>query len=364
MHKSHSCAISVPRYLPAWVILFAAFALPAHALESECDNLKNAPAHQLLTVLRTVDPKLCAMNEEMVAKVKDNLPKATDAYAEYFDAAAFRNLQRDFRANDQESVTYRMLPNARAYVRIHAFNERIPQLVIGALQHLSRDKPLTGLVLDLRDNPGGLVRSAVGVAAAFLPTGALVASMDGEDPASKREMRAHPDDYLSGDEEDFLVGLPAQFKTLPITVLVNRGSASASEILAGALQDHGRAVVVGTKTYGKGTVQTIIPLPDDTAVKFTTAYFHTPKGRRVDGQGVSPDVLIARYARPSTDKSEGLSAVIYSTITMPDSACVLKLEGTTPVALDLSQWTKRDREDCQLQQAMLWLNAQRLAKAR
>ena len=147
-------------------------------------------------------------------------------------------------------------------------------------------------------------------------------------------------------------------------MLVNRGSASASEILAGALQDHGRAVVIGSKTFGKGTVQTIIPLPDDTAVKFTTAYFYTPKGRRVDGQGVSPDISIARYARPSMDKSEGLSALIYSTITTPESACVLKVDSTTPVALDMSQWPKLDREDCQLQQAMLILNAQRLAKAR
>lgn len=123
-------------------------------------------------------------------------------------------------------------------------------------------------------------------------------------------------------------------------------------------------MLVGTKTYGNGTVQTIIPLPDNTAVKYTTAYFYTTKGHRVDGQGVNPDVSIARHARPSMDKSEGLSAVIYSTITMPDSACVLKLEGVTPVALDMSQWPKRDREDCQLQQAMLVLNAQRLAKAR
>lgn len=226
MNNAHSSAISISRRLHGCLVtvLFAAFALPASALDSECENLKNASSHKFLVMLRTVDPKLCAMSEEMVDKVKDNLPKESDAYAEYFDAAAFRDLQRDFRSSDRDSVTYRLLPNARAYIRIHAFNERIPQMVIAALQHLARDssKPLAGLVLDLRDNAGGLVRSAVGVAAVFLPAGAMVVSMDGEDPDSKREMRAHPDYYLGQDEEDFLAGLPAQIRTLPITVLVNK----------------------------------------------------------------------------------------------------------------------------------------------
>ncbi len=343
-------------------------AAPALAVESECEILKSSSARKLLAALRTMDSQNmdCVMGEELVAKVVDRLSKEADPYAGHFNVEAFRNLQRDLRGSDRDAVTYRLLPNARAYVRIHSFNERVPEQLIEALQHLARDAPesLTGLVLDLRDNPGGLVRSAVGVAAAFLPSGALVVSTDGEGTDSKLEMRAHPDDYLTMDQEDYLTELPAQIKTLPITVLVNKGSASASEILAAALQDHGRAVIVGTKTYGKGSVQTIIPLSDDTAVKFTSAYFYTPNGRRVEGQGVSPDVLIARSARLVADKGEGPSVPAQSTIPTRASACVLKLETMTPVTLDTSQWPSRDKEDCQLQQAMLLLNSQRVAKAR
>ena len=160
----------------------------------------------------------------------------------------------------------------------------------------ARSVDLKGLVLDLRNDPGGLLNGAVGVAAAFLPADTLVTSTDGRTEDSKRRYTANPNDYLRGHKDDYLKQLPAAIKNVPMIVLVNGGSASASEIVAGALQDHKRAVVLGTQTFGKGSVQTILPLSNNTAIKLTTARYFTPSGRSIQAKGITPDIIVEETA--------------------------------------------------------------------
>jgi carboxyl-terminal processing protease len=154
-----------------------------------------------------------------------------------------------------------------------------------------KTKPVKGIVLDLRNDPGGLLHAAVGVSATFLPDNVTVVTTDGRQPDAKRSFAAKPSDYLRGGS-DPLTGLNAKAKTLPMVVLVNGGSASASEIVAGALQDHKRAVVLGTQTFGKGSVQTILPLTSSTAIKLTTARYYTPAGRSIQAKGIRPDFWV------------------------------------------------------------------------
>src|SRR6185436_5743061 len=152
---------------------------------------------------------------------------------------------------------------------------------------------LKGLVLDLRNDPGGLLHGAVAISAAFLPAKTLIVSTDGRAEDAKKKFYATPDDYARGSRgEDVLKPLPQAVKNIPMVVLVNGGSASASEIVAGALQDHKRATVIGTQTFGKGSVQTIMPLGNNTAIKLTTARYYTPTGRSIQAKGITPDVII------------------------------------------------------------------------
>jgi carboxyl-terminal processing protease len=142
-------------------------------------------------------------------------------------------------------------------------------------------------------NPGGLLNSAVAVSSAFLPKNALVVYTDGRTEDAKMRLTASKENYVRGAfKEDFLGKLPASVKTVPMVVLVNGASASASEIVAGALQDHHRATIVGTQTFGKGSVQTILPLPNNQAVKLTTARYYTPGGRSIQAKGISPDIVV------------------------------------------------------------------------
>jgi carboxyl-terminal processing protease len=151
-------------------------------------------------------------------------------------------------------------------------------------------------VLDLRNDPGGLLHSAVGVSAAFLPQRSLVVSTDGRNDDARRKFVAAPEDYQRGRGEDVLNRLPKEAKSVPMVVLVNGASASASEIVAGALQDHKRATVIGTQTFGKGSVQTIIPIRTDAdspaAIKLTTARYYTPSGRSIQAKGIVPDLPV------------------------------------------------------------------------
>ena len=157
-----------------------------------------------------------------------------------------------------------------------------------------QDPRLKGLVLDLRNDPGGLLDGAVAISAAFLAPDVTVVTTDGQLADSKATYKASPEFY--GRRGDPLVGLPAALKTVPLVVLVNEGSASASEIVAGALQDHKRAIVMGSQTFGKGSVQTVRPLGPDTGIKLTTARYYTPSGKSIQAKGIVPDVMIDETA--------------------------------------------------------------------
>ncbi len=191
-----------------------------------------------------------------------------------------------------QSVKSKMIEPGYGYVRVVQFQENTGRYLVEHLGRLYKETPLKGLVLDLRNDPGGLLHGAVGVSAAFLQSGSLVVSTDGRTDDAKRKYNASPDDYLRGTSNDFLRGLPEGVKDVPMIVLVNGGSASASEIVAGALQDHKRAIVMGTQTFGKGSVQTILPLNNSSAIKLTTARYYTPSGRSIQATGIVPDILV------------------------------------------------------------------------
>ena len=178
------------------------------------------------------------------------------------------------------SVKGRLLEPGFGYVRISQFQAHTGEELGKSLKDLVKENkaPLKGLILDLRNNPGGVLNAAVAVSDAFLKEG-LIVYTQGRRKDSRMEFSAGPDDLLAG---------------APLVVLVNAGSASASEIVAGALQDQGRALIVGQRSFGKGSVQTIIPLSRDTAVKITTARYYTPKGRSIQAEGIVPDIELAQ----------------------------------------------------------------------
>ncbi|MYN12990.1 PDZ domain-containing protein [Pusillimonas sp. TS35] len=192
------------------------------------------------------------------------------------------------------SVRSKMLPNEIAYVRIAQFQERTVEDLTRQLGTLSAGSKPKGLVLDLRNDPGGLLDSAIGVSSAFLPPDVLVVSTKGRIPSSNRSYHAKPAGYMSGYFEASAEGgkLAAWAKSVPMVVLVNVGSASASEIVAGALQDHKRATVMGNRTFGKGSVQSVLPLSENTGIKLTTARYYTPAGRSIQVTGVEPDIIV------------------------------------------------------------------------
>ena len=178
------------------------------------------------------------------------------------------------------SVRAEMLESGYGYARISQFSETTGDDLNAALKNLRKHNgaPLKGLVLDMRDNPGGVLEAAVSVADTFLDSGVIVTAK-GRTPDSKFEMSATPGDALNG---------------APIVVLVNGGSASAAEIVAGALKDQHRAKLMGRTTFGKGSVQTIIPLSDDRAVKLTTSLYYTPSGVSINHRGIAPDIELQR----------------------------------------------------------------------
>ncbi|MCC7546383.1 MAG: S41 family peptidase [Burkholderiales bacterium] len=195
-----------------------------------------------------------------------------------------------------QSVRAHMLDNGYAYVRITNFQEHTGEMLVAALGGLwkTQDGKVSGIVLDLRDNPGGLITAAVGVSSAFLPANAPIAYADGSGSASKMRLYARKEDYLRAGESDYLINLPAAVREVPMAVLVNKNSASSSEIVAGALQDHKRAVVVGTLTYGKGSIQRMFPQSDGSGLKITTSHYFLPGGRKVHGKGIQPDLVVEK----------------------------------------------------------------------
>ncbi len=192
-----------------------------------------------------------------------------------------------------ESVKSKLIEPGYGYVRITQFQEQTGENLAKAIDKLFKESkiPMKGLVLDLRNDPGGLLNSAVGVSAAFLPANALVVYTEGRTTDAKMRLLANPEYYLRGPGKDYLTGLPDAVKTVPMVTLVNGGSASASEIVAGALQDHKRSIVMGTQTFGKGSVQTILPLGNNTAIKLTTARYYTPNGQSIQAKGITPDIV-------------------------------------------------------------------------
>ncbi len=196
-----------------------------------------------------------------------------------------------------QSVRAKLVEPGYAWIRVSQFQDRTVEDFTQKLADLYKQDPkIKGVVLDLRNDPGGLLEGAVAISAAFLPKGVEVVSTNGQLAESKASYRADPDFYARRGSGDPLRRLPDAIKNVPMVVLVNEGSASASEIVAGALQDHKRATVMGLQTFGKGSVQTVRQLGPDTAVKLTTARYYTPSGRSIQARGIVPDIPLDETA--------------------------------------------------------------------
>ena len=204
-----------------------------------------------------------------------------------------------------QSVKAKVIEPGYAWIRLSQFQERTVDDFVRKLEEIYKQEPrLKGLVLDLRNDPGGLLDAAVAVSAAFLPENVTVVSTNGQLAESKATFKASPEFYQRRGSGDPLKRLPAALKTVPMVVLVNEGSASASEIVAGALQDHKRATVMGSQTFGKGSVQTVRPLGPDTALKITTARYYTPNGTSIQATGIVPDILLEERTRVSETETD------------------------------------------------------------
>jgi len=192
-----------------------------------------------------------------------------------------------------KSVKNRMLEPGFGYVRITNFQSRTTSDLLKAVSDLQKERALEGLILDLRNNPGGVLNGAVGVSDAFISDG-LIVYTEGRVDDSSHSYTATPGDSLNG---------------APLVVLINGGSASASEIVAGAMQDHKRGIIVGTKSFGKGSVQTIQELHNGSAVKLTTARYFTPNGRSIQAKGIEPDIELStlRISADAEKSRQGFS---------------------------------------------------------
>ncbi len=177
-----------------------------------------------------------------------------------------------------ESVKHETLEPGYGYLRISQFQSRTPEQARQAIERMMRDQPLEGLILDLRNNPGGVLQAAVGVTDLFLDEGLIV----------------YTEGRLSDTEMSFSASPDTPAGDIPLVVLINSGSASAAEIVAGALQDQRRGVIMGTESFGKGSVQQIMPLGNGEGLKLTTALYYTPNGRSIQAQGIEPDVEVVR----------------------------------------------------------------------
>ncbi len=206
------------------------------------------------------------------------------------------------------SVKSELVEPGFARIRISQFQTHTGTRLLEEIRRVgeANDGPLSGAVLDLRNNPGGILSGAVSVADAFLDDG-LIVYTEGRDPDSREEYYAKPSDFLGG---------------IPIVVLVNGGSASAAEIVAGALQDRRRAVIAGTRTFGKGSVQTIVTLDDDSALKLTTSRYYTPSGHSIQARGIVPDIELPTLR---IEAAEGGSSIVE--VNLPDH---LESDGIAP----------------------------------
>ena len=278
-----------------------------------------------------------------------------------------------------QSVKAKMIDPGYGYIRISSFQERTVEDLVTRISELFKQGPVKGIVLDLRNDPGGLLHAAIGVSAAFLPPRTLVVSTDGRTDDARRRFIAAPEDYMRGRGEDALHKLPREIKTVPLVVLVNNASASASEIVAGALQDHKRAVLIGAQTFGKGSVQTIIPIRTDgdqpAAIKLTTARYFTPSGRSIQAKGIVPDMNVddtpegnfagltvreADLAHHLEDKSTPAAPAA------PSDAAATSTPNAAPPPAPLRRYEFGSADDFQLRQALNHLQGKPvvLAKSR
>jgi len=237
-----------------------------------------------------------------------------------------------------DSVKSKMLDDHIAYVRLSQFQEMSSKDLSSALKKL-KDAKMQSIILDLRNNPGGLLTSAIETTELFIPPGKVVVSIKGRDPKKDK------DEYLSSNKNPY--------ENYPMIVLVNEGSASASEIVSGALQDWGRAIILGTQTFGKGSVQTILQLSDGSGLRLTTAKYYTPKGRSIQNIGITPDIVV----KPIPAKG---SAQAPPVLREKDLERHLRNEGleptpgkeTRPPAAPPAEETGQETEDLQLQKAI------------
>ncbi|MDZ4142589.1 MAG: S41 family peptidase [Methylotenera sp.] len=273
-----------------------------------------------------------------------------------------------------KSVKYKMTEPGYAYVRVSQFQERTGEDLAKAIKtmHDENKGPFKGLVLDLRNDPGGLLNGAVGVSAAFLPQDALVVYTEGRTPDSKMNLTVSPENYVRGGAaNDYMRDIPEDLKTVPMVVLINAGSASASEIVAGALQDHKRATLIGVRTFGKGSVQTIMPMNNGAAIKLTTARYFTPNGRSIQAKGIEPDYLVEdgtdqSYNVHEADLTRHLSNPKDEKASVPTMAEVISpAKEAAKVKLDEKKYAEptapiepASKEDLQFVQAMNFLKGQ------
>jgi len=255
-----------------------------------------------------------------------------------------------------QSVKAKLIEPGYGFVRITQFQDRTTEDLVHRLVDLYKAGALKGLVLDLRNDPGGVLNAAVGVSAVFLPAGATVVTTEGRNEDAHRKFVAAPSDYLRSGE-DPLSQLPAAVKDVPLVVLVNGASASASEIVAGALQDLKRGRIVGAQTFGKGSVQSIIQIRNDrdnpAAIKLTTARYYTPSGRSIQAQGIVPDIAIDDTAEGNFLGFNVREAELAHHLENDKGTAAAPVEATEPHApAGMHRYEFGSAEDYQLRQAL------------
>ncbi|MDR1529274.1 MAG: S41 family peptidase [Burkholderiales bacterium] len=192
-----------------------------------------------------------------------------------------------------KSVIAKIIEPNYGYIRVRNFQERTGEEVANAVRAFYQEAPLKGLILDVRSDPGGLLEQAVAVSAVFLPREQLIVYTQGRVADARMELKSRRSDYIRNPiAKDYIADLPEAIKIVPMVVLIDAGSASAAEIVAGALQDHKRATLMGAPSFGKGSVQTVMKVDDQHMLKLTTAHYFTPSGRSIQAKGIDPDILI------------------------------------------------------------------------
>ena len=265
-----------------------------------------------------------------------------------------------------QSVKYRMLEDDYAYFRVTQFQEHTGEKLGQAIEKLfaENEGPMKGMILDLRHDPGGLLTSSIGVSAAFLQKDKLVVYTEGRTNDARMRMYARPEFYARGPKGDYLANVPEAAKTVPMVVLVNGGSASASEIVAGALQDHRRAVIMGTQTFGKGSVQTILPLGNGTAIKLTTARYFTPSGQSIQAKGITPDIIVedATVETKATSPMMRKEADLKNRLDNPQGGGESEAQESEPI--DEATASSGETADYQLSQALNLLKGLQILSSR